>query len=344
MSEKYEQHLFIPGLLDNLDIWQRDFDFVASAPQLVKRLSLMNAARSSVNSGMLASVYSLLETDIKDDTLHACSHARACYQFDFPPAEQVVIESKTQAILCADPIELEAGMSDIAVGERLIDDLSSKENQQLAKELNQHFSQDGWQFVVSDSGHWYLLLPKDQKPNDTTPVEQVLGQSLRNLIEGMEDVQWSRQINELQMLLYGSQVNQSRESQRLRSVSSFWMWDVNVAPNKTNLDAAFIKGGDYQGEVIANHFGLDYSAFDSTVNQQASGVYLYTGLIEPARFNHVELWHQQLTELEGFIEDLFKNTSANITIDSCNGYTWRTGKKSLWKLFSRRKKSLLGFL
>ena len=266
----------------------------------------------------------------------------------FQKAEQVVIESKNhtinQTILCADPIVLEAGMSDIAVGEHLIDDLTREENQQLAKELNQHFSQDGWQFVVSELGHWYLLLPEDQRPNDTIPVEQALGQSLRNLIEGMEDVQWSRQINELQMLLYGSQVNQSRESKGLCLVSSFWMWDVNALPNKTNLDATFIKGGDYQGEVIANQYGLDYSSFDGDVNQQASGIYLYTGLIEPARFNNVEGWQQQLTELEKFVEDLLKNTSAIITINSCNGYSWRMGKKSFWNIFSKRKQSLMNFL
>ncbi len=344
MSKKHEQHLLIPGLLDNLEIWHRDFNFTPSAPKLLKSLSAMNAVRSPSNSGMLASVYSLLETYGTNFPLRSCSHARACYLFDFPQAEQVVIKSKNQAILCADPIVLEAGMSDIVVGERLIDDLTREESQQLAKELNQHFSQDGWQFVVSDLGHWYVLLPEEQRPNETIPVEQVLGQSLRNLIEGMEDVQWSRQINELQMLLYGSQVNQSRESQRLCPVSSFWMWDVNAAPHKTNLDATFIKGGDYQGQVIANQYGLDYASFDGAVNQRASGVYLYTGLIEPARFNNVKLWQQQLTELEKFVEDLVQNTSAIITIDSCNGYSWCMGKKSFWNVFNKRKKSLLDVL
>ena len=341
MSEKYEQHLFIPGLLDNLKIWQRDFKFAPSAPVLVKRLSLMNSG-SSANTGLLASVYSLLESHEETSDQGVCSHARTCYQFDCPKVGDD--PSEEQAILCADPIELEAGMNDIAVGHRLVDDLTNKENQLLAKELNQHFSQDGWQFIVSDAGRWYLLLPEDQKPNDTIPVEQVLGQSLRNLIEGMEDVRWSRQINELQMLLYGSQVNQSRENQRLRSISSFWMWDVNAIPNKLSIDATFIKGGGYQGEAIAKQYGLDYMDFDGVVNKQVSGVYLYTGLIEPARYNNVEVWQQQLTQLEEFVENLHRNSSSSLTIDSCSGYTWCMEKKPFWKLFSKRKKSLLDFV
>ncbi len=264
-------------------------------------------------------------------------------------------EAAPRDVLCAAPIELEAGMSDIVIGHTTIDDLDKDECQQLAQLLNNHFSQDGWEFVFSDTKkgatRWYLLLPDNSRPDHTVPLQDALGASLRTLVEGVEDIQWSRQLNELQMLLFGSQTNQQRESNRQRSISSFWLWDVDVNSNQSTAHAVdFIAGGGYEGQVIANAYDLRWFESLSTNTKErnqvnkGSGIYIYNDLIVPATRNDLEGWQEKLSIFEGLLADLLDNSDINTTLHSCNGYTWSVGKKSIWDFLSKRKKTLLDFI
>ncbi|MEE9303402.1 MAG: hypothetical protein V3U84_06415 [Thiotrichaceae bacterium] len=355
------QHIFIPGLFEPLDVWYRDFDFTASAPLLVKRLSTFKKNKH-VNAGLLASIYTLLG-DCADKDIN--SHADACYRFDF--ATDGADKAETMDVLCAAPIELEAGMSDIVIGHQVIDDLTVEEQQQLLTLLNKHFSQDGWEFVVSNKGNnrdndgvnkprWLLLLPKNTKPANMIPIHDALGASLRSLVEGVEDVQWSRQLNELQMLLYGSFTNQQRENNRQRTVSSFWLWDVIVEHEKTIYhkkapasSVKFIAGGGYEGQVIANAYNLEWSEIPHTSHKpEESGIYIYDDLLGFAGRNDLDGWQDKLSELESFLVDLLDNGSTSTIIYSGNnsgdGFSWSSQKKTFLGFLRKPKKTLLDFL
>ncbi len=354
MASPLIQHVFIPGLFEPLDTWNKDFEFTPSAPLLVKRLSRFKK-RKHAYPGLLASIYAMLG-GCASATIN--SHADACYQFDFDKAVT------SMDVLCAAPIELEAGMSDIVIGQHAIDDLSVEEQQQLVTLLNQHFSQDGWEFVVSNKGsnknrqpRWFLLLPKNTKPTRTIPIQDALGASLRTLVEGVEDVQWSRQLNELQMLLYGSSTNQQRENNRQRTVSSFWLWDVIIDQKNSSTTSPvssvnFVAGGGYEGQVIAKAYGLDWSeavsASNSTLNSpQQSGIYMYDELLEPAARNDLDEWQERLSELERFLVPLLDNDSMNTIIYSCDGFYWSSEDNKVNSFLSflrRRKKTLLDFV
>ncbi|MEE9350621.1 MAG: hypothetical protein V3U78_00045 [Thiotrichaceae bacterium] len=347
MSSSLEQHIFVPGLFEPLEVWHRDFEFTPSSPALVKQLSRSKKSKQ-VHSGLLASVYALLGNHSKKKN---SSHAHACYTFD-------VGETSPKDVLCAAPIELEAGMSDIVVGHSVIDDLDRNECQQLAQLLNNHFSQDGWEFVFTETKvseknegaiRWYLLLPEKTRPNNTVPLYDALGASLRTLVEGTEDVQWSRQLNELQMLLFSSSTNQQRESSRKRSISSFWLWDVDVDSKKSSTVGTvdFIAGGGYEGQVIANAYGLEWSkllSMNTKQQNQGSGLYIYDDLIIPASRNDLEGWQDNLSGLEVFLADLLDNSAISTTLHSCNGYSWNLKNKNVWSFLSKRKKTLLDFI
>lgn len=348
MSEKQVQYIFIPSLLDSLKIWQRDFGFQPSVPQLVKSLAALKKTKSVVHDDhhYLALVYGVLQASAvaKEQTLF--SHAQACYQMEFG-------KSADAEVLCAHPVALDAGMNDISIGHVIINDLDGEQSEKLLDELNQHFSQDGWQFVLSEPGHWFLLLPKEQKPEKTLPVQQVLGQSLRSVTDDISTAsdenkaRWNRQLTELQMLLYNSQTNQRRESQRQPMVSSFWLWDMDEPSmdrcHKADFSPEFIVGGGYEGQVMAHYYGLDWTDFDDQPHQ-GSGIYLFTDLVESARLNHLDLWQEKLTLFESYLTKQLDNRLIHSIINSCAGYTWQSGPRKIWDIFARRPKKLTDFL
>ena len=356
MSSQPELHIFIPGLLDSLKIWKRDFDFIPQSTVLVDTLSACSRQRQSHNDWLTAA-YQLL-TDTHNGNQH--SHANNCMHYDFADDGLDCNEESTnhgkQSVLLAHPIGLEAGMSDIMVSGEVISDLSAEEKAQLTDQLNKHFAQDGWTFRISPQGHWYLQLPAKDKPTHTIPLQQALGNSLRALQEGTEAVSWSKQLNELQMLLYSSPVNQAREAQRKMPVSSFWLWDIDV-PQKageTSPKIQYIAGGGYDGKVMAQASSLPWITlrdFSRHADSTASAILLYPELVSAGNTNNLARWQEQLNELEQWLRPLLENKNRKILIHTCNGVTWQLSGRwaGNWLgrltrgLFTLRKKSLLDF-
>ncbi len=338
-------HLVIPGLLTPLATWKRDYDFVPASSLLVQKLSGMKKQKSG-QADWISTVYALLPPSSETTTV---SHAENCFAFEFGQAPPVT--DVPGAVLCADPIELEAGMSDIMIGTTVIDDLTPREQQQLQSLLNQHFSQDGWYFRVSGQGRWFLLLPQQHKPEQTFSIELALGKSLRDLVEGTEAVQWSKQLNELQMLLYSSVTNQQREQQRQRQISSFWLWDIVTpayAPCSTAGDLKFIAGGGYEGQVMAHHAQVDWmDFFDEAPDKDLTGIYIYRDLVIAARENNLAMWQEKLQQLEAFLPVLFKHSHRRVVLHTGDGVFWQQGQ-SLWGRLTggrwRLKKTLLDYL
>lgn len=330
MSKQSSRLILIPGLFDHLADWKRDFDFVPQAPGLVKQLAGLKKHKFTT-SGYLPTLYSLVDS---------ASYARDCYEFDFG-----TLPDNDNAVLCATPIQLEAGLNDIAIGSDIIDDLDTDEISTLLTELNQHFSQDGWEFVHSENGRWYLLLPETHLPEVTIPLDQALGASLRGLVEGNQELQWNRQLNEMQMLLYGSRVNQQREHERKAVINSFWLWDVDIKDNlfgEAGFD--YMVGGGYQGQVLAKKYGVSWTEFIDYDYLEGRGLLIFDELKDLASLNELESWQEQLTELEPILLELFNTGSNDTTLYSSHGLSWSSQKSGIWNKLFQRKKSLLDLI
>lgn len=340
MPSPQQRYLFVPGLLDSLSIWQRDFGFAPHSEVLVNALST-RSIRKEAHTDWLQLAYNLLASGKPEKHY---SHALNCLQRDNPQAFPL---QANDAVLCASPVELEAGMSDILVNPCVIDDLTADENSQLLEVLNAHFSQDGWQFVVSAAGRWYLILPEAHKPRQTLPLHQALGSSLRDMQESIVSVQWSKQLNELQMLLHSSTVNQRRETQRQRPVSSFWLWDITSSSTPaTQYLPGSIAGGGFDGQSLAQWAGVKWSPLQEADTD--TGMIIYTDLASVAKQNNLALWQDKLNEFEQFLAPFLENNRINTIIHSCNGVSWEPRKGLPGMLYKRmpflQKHSLLDFL
>lgn len=132
--------------------------------------------------------------------------------------------------LRADPVNLQpdrdtalmAGHEELA--------LTQDEADKLVAQINAHFVDEPWQLYTFAPHRWYLRL---DKPADlkTTPLAKVLGDDINPFSPTGDDADyWFKIINELQMLIHGSNVNFERESRNMWTANSVWLWGGGCLP------------------------------------------------------------------------------------------------------------------
>jgi len=326
-------HLFIPSLLSPLKTWQQHYEFNAQAPELAKKLCNTTLNRFPALPWLQQACLLLAPHHSNG------SYAEQLYHAHFhQPCER--------AVLCAAPISMTAGMSDIMVGDFVIEDIDSEQQQRLLQELNSHFSQDGWVFKVSPLGTWFLLLDKAQKPLNTVALNDALGASLRDLMEGKIEVSWGKQLNELQMLLFNSPVNQQRELAHKAPVQSFWLWDFEskMLTKAPRLHADFIHNGGKLAKQLAQHANLTFQEDTKNIPDQ-SGIIIFDDLIKAAQINDVESWQQHLSRIEKEIMPLIESKNFNVILYTDTGHSWNLSKPHFWsKLGFKREKQLIDLI
>lgn len=132
--------------------------------------------------------------------------------------------------LRADPVQLQPDRDRVVMlgGQHLA--VTQAEAQQLATEFNQLFAEDGLRLEVPVVDRWYLVA--EQAPRiHTSPLTQVMGQDIHpHLPEGENAMYWHRLLNEVQMLFYGSPVNQARRRRGQPEINSLWFWGEGAMP------------------------------------------------------------------------------------------------------------------
>lgn len=107
------------------------------------------------------------------------------------------------------------------------DEVQSRE---LLTLINARLAQDGLQLETGAPGRWYLPLAS-APALETQPLPQVLGQDIHPwLPAGADGRHWRRLLNEIQMLLHGSAVNEARRALGQLPVTSLWFWGGGTLP------------------------------------------------------------------------------------------------------------------
>lgn len=336
-------NVFIPHLFDALEEWHTNFSFVPETKGLVPLLSQFTERKSAL-SGFIPSLYRTVGFNKWNGFP---PHAISCYHYDFGVLP-------TKAVLLATPIHLQTGMTDVTVDGLAVTDISSIEAESLQIVVNQHFKADDLRLEISPSGRWYVLLPFSLMPETTYPADEVLGNSLFPFLHHTKQLEWNRLLNELQMLLYTSVINQQRERQGLRSVSSFWLWG-NAQHNKYDKVEKMVKhthslpsvvAGGFNGKAFAHLLQTEwYKRLPNTIDGDT--VVIIDDLLKPSLCNDIDRWQQALTRVEAdYIKPLFKmyraNTNIELIIHTCDGRQW---VKRPWyqRLRMKKKASLVDY-
>lgn len=139
-------------------------------------------------------------------------------------AENDIDDDSESYWLRADPVNLQPDRDTVLLAghEELF--LTQDEADKLVTQINEHFIDEPWTLYALSPHRWYLRLnnPAELK---TTPLVKVLGEDINQYSPSGDDAEyWFKIVNELQMLIHGSNVNFERESRNMWTANSVWLW------------------------------------------------------------------------------------------------------------------------
>ncbi|WP_303907061.1 hypothetical protein [Thiohalomonas denitrificans] len=130
--------------------------------------------------------------------------------------------------LKADPVHLVADRDRVMLT-GTVTDLEPHEIQSLVKAFNDLFGEDGCELEAGAAG-LRLRTPLSCAAN-TTPLDEAIGRDIHPLLpDGPDRLEWHRFLTELQMLLHGSPINETREASGRLPVNSLWLWGAGELP------------------------------------------------------------------------------------------------------------------
>lgn len=130
--------------------------------------------------------------------------------------------------LFAYPVHLHARREQLILmtGEEL--DVTESEAVSLIETLQAYYPE--WRFERTRDGMWFLIV--DETPDlVTTPLDRVLGENINeHLPRGADAMRWLSVMNEMQMILFDTPVNEQREAAGRPVLNSLWLWGGGRLP------------------------------------------------------------------------------------------------------------------
>ena len=255
--------LFIPDLfgfqstLNNLSSEEKSSLPPFEVPILEKWLSRGLLEKSSGQDDVVFSELGFDEYKNKDKPYAALSLLAENYS---------EIEFNTESYwLRADPVNLQADRDTaLLVGHEELA-LSQDEANKLVSQINEHFIDEPWQLYSFSPHRWYLKLDKSISFK-TTRLDKVLGEDITlHDPEGDDAEYWHKIINELQMLIHGSNVNFERDSRNILTANSVWLWGGGCLPEvKLDSDYDKVVTNNIIFSGVGYHCGCDVLPLDNT--------------------------------------------------------------------------------
>lgn len=326
-------HIFIPKLLSPLKLWNKDFGFQVESSVLSELLSSAGKKKNSHYQGLTTSLFAKLGHP--DDSELPIAYYR--YQLDFDSLPDT-------EIMCADPINLQAGIDEIILNPEPINDLSKTDTEELIYALNKHFAQDGWEFIIADSGNCYLKHQSNESIK-TTPLDYAKGKSIFQHLPQSKTLNWHSLQNEMQMLLHMTSLNQTREIAGQLPINSLWFWG---AGKKSNLSHQFdtIWGGT-ESKAAALAAKITHNALDTPKQALHTGkhIIVLNELYDYAVLDQYTHWQDVLHKLEeeyiSPISKLCKQKKIELFINTCDGNEFQVKSKKTWSFWKKTNTNLL---
>lgn len=332
------QHLtfFVPGvLLSELD--KEGLEQALEYPHLPAMQCLLSRARKEVSPSLEHDLFRLFGLDYS-----------ASEDIPIAAATRHHDMASTQGGWCmrADPVHVQAGIDSLIMFGNQSLAISTQEATQLTDELNKHFSTDGWQLDALHTHRWYLQIPHPPELR-TWPLRQVTGRSIQPFLPaGRDAVKWRGYLNEIQMVLHASAVNQAREERGEPLINSVWFWgggelcgDISCSLHGVWSDDVLTDGLAIAADVPS--FPVT-DTFDAWLQQaSAEGQYLISiQLAEQALVSgEYPRWREVLENIETawakpLLSALKSGELASITCYPGNGFSYRAGRRDMrrwWK-------------
>ena len=250
--------------------------------------------------------------------------------------------------LRADPVHLQPHGDTLVLAAS--DDLTinQAEADQLIQEILKVFAEDGWVLKAPRPHRWYLQ-PADTPDMHTTHIDRVLGNNIYpSLPTGRDGKKWHTVLNELQILLHTSGVNQERESRGEPAINSLWFWGGGRLPAIKESNWVKYWGDQTVGLALSRMAQVAHSNKPASAEQWLSeaGAGHHLVVLDQAynagRHNQFERWQNFVSSLdEMWIEPLTRaleqNTLDTLTLCMNQCRLYRVQAKHLKRWWRRRR-------
>ncbi|MDJ0808242.1 MAG: hypothetical protein QNJ78_15600 [Gammaproteobacteria bacterium] len=328
-------HLLIPGLLGPLPNLQAS-GVVPSVPLLEK---LLRRADRSASPGedFLTTLFSLFgitrseQADLPEAAVNYFAHSG---------------EAQDGCWVRADPVHLRPDRDRLLLFNSEPLDITEAEAQQIAGRFNEHFAADDLTLLTTDPEHWYLRL--EQCPElKTHTLNQVVGHHIEPFMpKGKDAGQWRRLMNEMQMLLFQTPVNQLREAEGRLSINGIWLSGIGRLPEVNQCRFASVHSDDPTAVGLARLSRVPAQPVDAAALAWSAGdeiLMVLTDLLSPVLNVDPYRWSENVQLLENrigsLIEQLRREKKREWVLYPCNGEKYAITAGAL-RRFWRRNKSI----
>ncbi|MGB5831241.1 MAG: phosphoglycerate mutase [Thiohalocapsa sp.] len=243
----------------------------------------------------------------------------------------------------ADPVHLRPDRDLLRLFDARHLGISQAEADAMVGELNAHFRQDGLEFCAPAASRWYLRC--EEPPAITTqPLERAIGQHVDGLLPaGQDSTRWASLVNEAQMLLFQTPVNQRREAAGRPAVSGLWTWGGGVwqAPRlASRLDLIQAKSPLARG--LAAAAGITVKPSDAPWPRGAKAVLAIREDLQDAVLDADDrAWAAAAAsidhQLAPVLEALRSRRLCRIVVDACDGRCWAITRSDLRRFWRRTR-------
>ncbi len=228
----------------------------------------------------------------------------------------------------ADPVSLQADMDRAILSDSQMLHIQQHEAEKFVNELNAHFAVDDISVLMADKNNWFIRL--NECGLKTTPLAAAVGRNINHLLPtGEAAADWKRLLNEIQMLLHMSEVNQGREDRGVAPVNSLWLWGEGVLPQRGKTSVTHVYTDDAVTTGIAKLNQIKHSVLTDPIvladamRNDGHSLVVLKQLDGPCNYGDTSAWLDEMLELVAdWLKPLIetaKSLDADVNIYPCNG-------------------------
>lgn len=206
--------------------------------------------------------------------------------------------------LRADPVHLHPERDRLILTDSRQLDITPDEASRLVGEIMELYKADGWLLKAARPGRWYLKPPRAPRMA-TTPLAEVVGRDIHPYLpRGADGKAWHTILNEMQILLHASKVNEERERRGKLPINSLWFWGGGRLPklkpvtwrglwSEEPLSLAFAR----LAQVPSHARPADFGAWRRQA-PQGEHLLVLDELRQPLEYNDADGWSSAIAALE----------------------------------------------
>jgi hypothetical protein len=207
--------------------------------------------------------------------------------------------------LRADPVHLSPRRDQLILSDSYALDITQSEAVRLAAEISEVYAPDGWTVKAPRPSRWYFKPARAPKIS-TTPLADVVGRDIHPYLpRGAEAKAWHTILNETQILLHTSKVNEEREAAGKLPVNSLWFWGGGRLPRIQPLKW----GGLWSAEPVSlglarlsetptHSTPVNFHEWQRLVAADGAHLVVLDALRAPALYREADAWTKAIHDLE----------------------------------------------